>query len=72
MATVESLEAELALAKTTLKAMQDAQSEVIRAAEDAAYETAAARLDEYAREKLSGVAYGTTVVCAMMVRLLKA
>ena len=51
--------------------MKAAQRDVIRAAEDAAYETAAMKLEEYAEAKLSGVAHSTTAVCAMIVRLLK-
>ena len=62
---------QLVLAETTIEALKKTTPDVIRAAEDAAYETAAARLDEYAGEKLSGVAYSTAVVCAMTVRLLK-
>jgi hypothetical protein len=68
---IESLEAKLAYTKTALEAIKAAQADVIRAAEDAAYETAAMKLEEYAEAKLSGVAYSTTAVCAMIVRLLK-
>lgn len=71
LSIVESLEAELAIAKTTIEAMKAAQRDVILAAEDAAYETAAMKLEEYAEAKLSGVAYSSTAVCAVIVRLLK-
>ena len=68
--TLESAEAELAYTKTALEAFKAAQADVIRAAEDAAYERAAMKLEEYAEAKLSGAAYSNTAVCAMIVRLL--
>jgi hypothetical protein len=71
LTTIESAEAELAYTKTALEALKAAQADVIRAAEDAAYEKAATKLEEFAEEKLSGVAHSTTAVCAMIVRLLK-
>lgn len=68
----QRLESDLAMAKLTAEAMKATVPDVIRAAEDAAYETAARKLEEYAQAKLAGVAYSATVVSATIVRLLKA
>ena len=54
---------ELALVKLELETEKANRPNLIRAAEDAAYETAARNLERYADVKLSGVAYSATVVC---------
>jgi hypothetical protein len=68
---ISDLTEQLALAELTVATIKRTTLDVIRAAEDAAYENAAQRIEQYALARLSGVAHSTAIVDAMQVRLLK-